>query len=78
MRAVANNFLGEIWDDVRDCLALHYKLNRKLDAPFWKICQKGLELGIGEDLLEFYRENGSYPFGANLIRTLAMPPQAQR
>jgi tryptophan halogenase len=36
IRNVYNEMLEGTWNEIRDFLALHYKLNTLLDTPFWK------------------------------------------
>ena len=52
IREVCNGFLGEIWDDVRDCLALHYKFCRKGETAFWRACREETDLGAAEGLVQ--------------------------
>ena len=57
-----NDLTARGWHDIRDFLALHYKLNTALDTPFWKHCVNDTDVsGIGA-LLEFYEENGPTGF----------------
>jgi tryptophan 7-halogenase len=58
IRRLYNNMLEGTWNEVRDFLALHYKLNTRLDTPFWKHCREDTDMGNLGDLLEFYAENG--------------------
>lgn len=53
-----NAYSGQLWDEIREFLAIHYRLNGRLDTPFWRDCQNETKLSRGEDLLQFYRENG--------------------
>lgn len=53
-----NLYSGQLWDEVKEFLAIHYRLNQRLETPFWKDCRSETKLSRGEDLLEFYRENG--------------------
>ncbi|MGD2167361.1 MAG: tryptophan 7-halogenase [Gammaproteobacteria bacterium] len=56
--AVANRRFGEVWDDVRDFLALHYRYNRRLNTPFWQHCREKTSLGGAEELVATYAETG--------------------
>lgn len=56
--AVYNQFLGGVWDDVRDFLAIHYRFNRRLETPFWHRCQQEVALHGAAPLVEYYQENG--------------------
>lgn len=53
-----NRFVGEVWDDIRDFLALHYRFNTRLETPFWKECRASVALGGAAEFVEFYREVG--------------------
>ncbi len=58
MRAIYNLRFANWWDDTRDFLALHYKFNTRLGTPFWKMCCEDTSLGLLEEFVRFYRENG--------------------
>ena len=61
-RSLFNDLTERGWLDIRDFLALHYKLNTALDTPFWRHCVNDTDVsGIGA-LLEFYEENGPTGF----------------
>jgi tryptophan halogenase len=62
-----NEMEGERWDEIRDFLSLHYKLNTRLDTPFWQHCRADTELGGAARILEFYQENGPAGFIRYLI-----------
>ncbi len=58
MRHFYNQHIAEVWDEVRDFLALHYKLNKRLDTPFWKHCREDTDISTLKELMEFYEDNG--------------------
>ena len=58
LRELYNTVTIETFDDTRDFLALHYKLNSRLDNAFWRHCRADTDLGALGPLLDFYRENG--------------------
>ena len=58
VRALYNKMTCESFDDTRDFLALHYKLNTRLDNEFWRHCVADTDMGALGPLLDFYRENG--------------------
>ena len=65
-----NNYNAQAWDDIRDCLAVHYKFNTRLDNPFWQACRNDTKLHDAEFLVEFYKENGpSVVAGAQLLHS---------
>ncbi len=68
MRRLFNEMVGELWDDVRDFLALHYYANTRLDTPFWRHCREDTDVSGIDQLLEFYRENGPSGFGRYILR----------
>ncbi len=57
-RDLFNQIAGNYFDNIRDFLALHYKLNTRLDNAFWKHCREDTELGGLLPLLEAYRKMG--------------------
>ncbi len=70
LRKVHNDLSADAMDSTRDFLALHYKLNTRLDNDFWRHCREDTDMGALGPLLEFYRENG--PMAASRY-TLADP-----
>ncbi len=58
LRRFYNVLACESFDSTRDFLALHYKLNTRLDNTFWRHCREDTDMGALGPLLEFYRENG--------------------
>jgi tryptophan halogenase len=60
-----------LWDNIRRFLAIHYKLNTRLDNPFWRACRADTDLAGAEDIVEFYQENGpSYHARLTLLNQL--------
>ena len=62
MRALYNDLAAQGWTDIRDFLALHYKLNTASDTPFWRQCRADTDVSNIAGLLEFYAENGPTGF----------------
>jgi len=58
MRTFYNNHVTGAWDEIRDFLALHYKVNTRLDTPFWQHCREDTDVSRLEAFFEFYEENG--------------------
>ncbi len=58
VRTLYNQMTCDCFDDTRDFLALHYKLNTRLDNAFWRQCVNDTDMGALGPLLEFYKENG--------------------
>lgn len=67
MRGLYNQLTTGLWDEVREFLALHYKLNNRLDTPFWRRCQEETETSHVHELIDFYRENGPSGIGSAFI-----------
>jgi len=63
-----NDKMAGLWDDVRDFLALHYRLNTRLDNPFWRHCREDTDVSPLERLLEFYAENGPSGYARELLQ----------
>ncbi|MEQ1859286.1 MAG: FAD-dependent oxidoreductase [Chthoniobacteraceae bacterium] len=61
-RALYNDLAWQGWVDIRDFLALHYRLNTALDTPFWRACREDTDVSNISGLLEFYAENGPTGF----------------
>ena len=61
-RSLYNDLIAQSWTDIRDFLALHYKVNTALDTPFWQACRADTDVSNIAPLLEFYAENGPTGF----------------
>lgn len=66
MRRLFNEIMVDTWEDIREFLGLHYKVNTMLDTPFWRMCREETDIRTLDPLLEFYGENG--PTGFNRYR----------
>ncbi len=62
-----NRFYATLWDEIREFIAIHYKVNDRLDNPFWQRCRRETQLGHSAELLDFYRENGPSGIGEVMI-----------
>lgn len=62
LRDLYNKITNENWEDIRNFLGLHYKLNTALNSPFWKRCREETNLTGIQHLLDFYNENGPSGF----------------
>lgn len=62
MRDLYNELTKATWNDIRDFLGLHYKLNTAMDTPFWRHCRSDTDLSGIKPLLDFYEENGPTGF----------------
>jgi tryptophan halogenase len=67
MRDMVNRFLGEMWDDVRGFLAVHFRFNRREDTPYWRHCRESANLANAEPLVEFYRRVGPTQIGHTFL-----------
>ncbi|MHA3775179.1 FAD-dependent oxidoreductase [Verrucomicrobiota bacterium sgz303538] len=61
-RELYNDLAYQSWIDIRDFLAVHYKLNTALDTPFWRHCREETDISNVASLLKFYAENGPTGF----------------
>jgi tryptophan halogenase len=68
IRELFNHWVGQSWDEIRDFLALHYKLNTRLQTPFWRQAVNDIDLKTLEPFMKFYEENGPTGFGRHLLR----------
>ena len=68
MESLANPRYRELWDEVRDFLAVHYRFNRKRDTPFWKHCRAHTELAGATALIDVYKR-----FGPSTLCAAALP-----
>jgi tryptophan halogenase len=68
MRELENRRMAELWDDIRDFLALHYRFNRRLDTPFWRHCREHVPLGRAQEFVDYYTEAGPSLLAAPLVR----------
>lgn len=64
MGKLFNDYSGLLWDEIREFLAIHYRVNQRRDTAFWQRCREETKLGWSQDLLDFYRENGPSQIGA--------------
>jgi tryptophan halogenase len=58
MASIYNRRTGQIWDEIRRFLAVHYKYNTRLDTPFWRAARADTDLAGAEPYAEYYAENG--------------------
>jgi tryptophan halogenase len=68
MRDLYNRSAAEEWDEIRDFLALHYKLNTRLQTPFWRQAVNDTDVTTLAPLLEFYEQNGPTGFLRHVLR----------
>ncbi|MCA9266439.1 MAG: tryptophan 7-halogenase [Planctomycetales bacterium] len=67
MQQAVNRYVGQMWDDIRDCLAIHFAFNRRIETPFWRHCRANTDLGRAAELVDFYRANGPSSMAGELI-----------
>ena len=65
--ALFNRYSQIQWEQIRRFLGIHYKLNTRLDTPFWRECREHTDLGGAEQLVEFYYDNGPTALFANVL-----------
>ncbi len=73
LRSLFNRFIGGVWDDVRDFLALHFKPVRGLHTPYWQRCRTETALHGAEQVLQFYQEHGPSLLGRNVLLSANNP-----
>jgi tryptophan halogenase len=57
-RRLVNDAHARHWDAIRGFIAMHYKLNTRLDTPFWRHCRAETDLAAAAPIVEYFRENG--------------------
>ena len=62
-----NRHYARLWDSVRRYLALSYKLNTRLETPFWQAARKDVDVAGGETIVEYYRQCGPSSLWAPLL-----------
>lgn len=67
MRYGINQYIATLWDDIRDCLAVHFAFNQCRQTPFWVHCQTETDLAGAKPLVEFYGDNGPSSLGSALL-----------
>jgi tryptophan 7-halogenase len=76
LRKQFNRFQANVWDDIRDFLAIHYKFNQRSDTPFWRHCWEKTDLAGAAEVVELYRELGPcFWLFQNVSRTSQFGPQ---
>ncbi|MFT5523307.1 MAG: tryptophan halogenase, partial [Pirellulaceae bacterium] len=67
MQTVENQRYRDLWDEVRDFLALHYKFNAHVDTDFWRHCRNDTDLKQLAPLVDFYQRVGPVRQCHNLL-----------
>jgi tryptophan halogenase len=58
IRDLYNRLSADVWDEIRDFLALHFKINTRINTPYWQRCRAEADSpGLGA-LLDFYHDAG--------------------
>ena len=73
LQSLYNTAFAIAWDEIRDFLGLHYKLNTRLDNPFWRHCREDTDLSGIQDVMDFYQENGPSPLCQHLLKFTQSP-----
>jgi len=66
-RTLFNRFSETQWEQIRRFLGIHYKLNTRLDSPFWRECREHTDLAGAEEIVEFYRDHGPTALFGNVL-----------
>ncbi|HEY1686259.1 MAG TPA: tryptophan 7-halogenase [Tepidisphaeraceae bacterium] len=69
MKALYNTFFAELWDNIRDFLAIHYRFNTRLQNDFWTTCCNEVDVSPIQPLIEFYQENGPSRLARHLLNS---------
>lgn len=69
MKALYNTTFAEMWDNIRDFLAVHYRFNTRLKSGFWTACCNEVDVSAIQPLLDFYEENGPTRLARHLLNT---------
>jgi tryptophan halogenase len=69
MKAIYNTHFAEMWDNIRDFLAIHYRFNTRLKNDFWTTCCNEVDVTPIQPLLEFYKENGPSTLARHLLNS---------
>jgi tryptophan halogenase len=68
LRESYNRIVAQMWTEIRDFLAIHYRYNTRLATPFWQHCQHATALHGAQRIVDFYTENGpSTAFAGELL-----------
>jgi tryptophan halogenase len=67
LRTAHNRLVRDVWEETRDFLALHYRLNTRLDTPFWRHSRGETPLHSLSPLFDFFQENGPSPLGRHYL-----------
>jgi tryptophan halogenase len=62
-----NGAMAMSWDNIRRFLSIHYKLNTRLETPFWRACRADVDLAGADEIVEFYQENGPSHHGRVML-----------
>ena len=69
MKALYNTSFAEMWDNIRDFLAVHYRFNTRLKNKFWTTCCNEVDVSAIQPLLDFYEENGPTRLARHLLNS---------
>lgn len=69
MLGIYNKLFAEMWDNIRDFLAVHYRFNTRIKNKFWDACTNDTDISSAKPMLDFYAENGPTGLGRHLLQT---------
>lgn len=58
MREGENKRFRQMWDDIRDFIALHYKFNHVKNTKYWKQVRNETSLGGAEEFVKYFQDSG--------------------
>jgi tryptophan 7-halogenase len=65
--AAHNKWNVTVWEGIASFLAIHYRLNTRLDTEFWKACRSDVELRLAEEYVAFYQDCGPGRFWTKIL-----------
>jgi tryptophan halogenase len=67
VRDLFNKLWSVAWDEIRDFLTLHFKVNTRLNTPYWNHCRAEADSPGLATILDFYQENGPTGFARYVL-----------
>ena len=64
-KSLFNQRVAQQWDDIRRFLALHFKINNRIDTPFWREAVNKTDLAGCEPIVDYYQQCGPTPIWEN-------------
>jgi tryptophan 7-halogenase len=68
-----NRKVGQRWDAIRWFLGTHYRFNRRLDTPFWRAANNGVNIEGALERVALFRERAPLSYRTSLFYTVVPP-----